>query len=130
MLDPHYSKASAHYRSLAVSSQTESADPHALVAMLYEELLLCIDVLTLRAGRERSLTNDEQAHRARGIILALRAGLDFESGGGLALTLDGLYDALSSEFGERLAEPDPQRFAELRAGILSLTSAWKAIIEP
>jgi flagellin-specific chaperone FliS len=48
----------------------------------------------------------------------------------LALTLDGLYDALSSEFEERLSDPDPQRFAELRAGVLSLTSAWKAIIEP
>lgn len=130
MLDPHYGKASAHYRSLALSSQTESAEPHALVAMLYEELLLCIDVLTLRAGRERSLTDDEQAHRARGIILALRAGLDFESGGELALTLDGLYDALSSEFEERLAEPDPQRFAELRAGVDSVASAWKAIADP
>ncbi|MGC1470810.1 MAG: flagellar export chaperone FliS [Sphingorhabdus sp.] len=129
MLDPHYCKASAHYRALALSSQTESADPHTLVAMLYDELLLCIDVLTLRASRDRPLTDDEQAHRTRGIIIALRAGLDFESGGELALTLDNLYDALSSEFEERLAEPDPQRFAELRAGILSLTSAWKAIAD-
>ena len=130
MLDPHYSKASAHYRSLAVSSQTESADPHALVAMLYDELLMCIDVLTLRARRERPLTDDEQAHRARGIILSLRAGLDFESGGELAFTLDGLYDALASEFEERLSSPDPQRFAELRAGVESLASAWRTIADP
>lgn len=130
MLDPHYSKASAHYRSLAVSSQTERADPHALVAMLYDELLMCIDVLTLRASRALSLTNDEQAHRARGIILTLRAGLDFESGADLAYTLDGLYDALAAEFEERLAYPDPQRFAELRAGLESLASAWRAIADP
>lgn len=130
MLQPNYSKASAHYRSLALSSQAESANPHALVAMLYDELLLCIDVLTLRASRVQSLADDEQAHRARGIVIALRAGLDFESGGELALTLDGLYDALSSEFEERLAELDPQRFAELRAGVDSVASAWKAIADP
>lgn len=98
--------------------------------MLYDELLLCIDVLTLRASRVQSLADDEQAHRARGIVIALRAGLDFESGGELALTLDGLYDALSSEFEERLAELDPQRFAELRAGVDSVASAWKAIADP
>ena len=129
MLDPHYSKASAHYRSLAVAGQTESAGPHILVAMLYDELLLCIDVLPLRAGRERSLSDDEQAHRARGIIIALRAGLDFESGGELAFTLDGLYDALASEFEKRLANPEAQRFAELRAGVESVASAWKAIAD-
>jgi flagellar protein FliS len=129
MLDPHYSTASAHYRSLAVAGQTESAGPHILVAMLYDELLLCIDVLTLRAGRERSLSDDEQAHRARGIIIALRAGLDFESGGELALTLDGLYAALSNELDQRLAEPDPTRFSELRAGVEAVALAWNAIAD-
>lgn len=127
MLDTSYSKASAHYRSLALTGQTESANPHALVAMLYDELLLCVDVLTLRANRRTSLINDEQAHRARGIIVALRSGLNFESGGELAYSLDGLYDALAGELEERLSKPEPQRFSELRAGVESLASAWKAI---
>lgn len=130
MLDLNYSKASAHYRALALSGQTEGANPHALVAMLYDELLLCIDVLAMRAKRETSLIDDEQAHRARAIVIALRAGLDFESGGDLARTLDTLYDAVSSELEERLSTPDPQRFAELRTGILSLASAWAAIASP
>lgn len=127
MLQPNYSKASAHYRSLALSSQTENANPHALVAMLYEELLLCIDVLTLRASRVQSLADDEQAHRARGIVIALRAGLDFESGGELAFTLDGLYDALAAEIEEKLSAADPVGFTELRAGVESIALAWKAI---
>ena len=127
MLQPNYSKASAHYRSLALSSQTESANPHALVAMLYEELLLCIDVLTLRASRVQSLADDEQAHRARGIVIALRAGLDFESGGELAFTLDGLYDALAAEIEEKLSAADQVGFTELRAGVESIALAWKSI---
>jgi flagellar protein FliS len=97
--------------------------------MLYDELLLCIDVLTLRASREAVLADDEQAHRARGIVIALRAGLDFESGGELAHTLDGLYDALAAELEEKLAAADPNRFSELRAGVESIASAWKAIAE-
>lgn len=129
MLDRNYSRASAHYRSLALASQTESANPHALVAMLYDELLLCIDVLTLRAGKVSALGDDEQAHRVRSIILALRAGLDFEQGSDLAHRLDGLYDALASEFEEQLASPDPLRFGELRAGVQSLASAWGAIAD-
>lgn len=129
MFDQNFSKASAHYRALALSGKTESANPHALVAMLYEELLLCIDVLTIRAKREESLIHDEQAHRARGIIIALRSGLDFESGGDLAYTLDGLYAALASELEAKLAAPSPVRFTELRAGIGSIASAWSAITE-
>jgi flagellar protein FliS len=129
MLASSYNKASAHYRSLAAAGQAESADPHSLVAMLYDELLLCIDVLTMRAQRGSSLNDDEQAHRARGIIIALRAGLDFEAGGDLAFTLDALYDALSKEFEERLSMPVPQQFTELRAGVESLANAWSAIAD-
>lgn len=127
--NPHYSKATAHYRSLALTGQTESADPHTLVAMLYDELLLCLDVLVRRAERHRTLVGDEQAHRARSIILALRAGLDFGSGGQLALTLDSLYDALSRELEERLSAPDPLRLTELRAGVQSLAAAWRTIAD-
>jgi flagellar protein FliS len=128
MLQIPNSKATAHYRALELQSQIEQADPHSLVAMLYDELLLCIDVLTLRARLNHPLTDDEQAHRARSIILSLRSGLDVEDGGEIATQLDGLYAALSSELEEQLATPDPLRFSELRAGIETLASAWTAII--
>jgi flagellar secretion chaperone FliS len=128
MLHVSHSKATAHYRALELQSQVESADPHSLVAMLYDELLLCIDVLTLRARSGDPLNDDEQAHRARSIILSLRSGLDID-GGELATMLDGLYAALASELEERLAAPDPLRFSELKAGVESLASAWAAIVE-
>jgi flagellar secretion chaperone FliS len=124
-----HSKATAHYRTLELQSQVECANPHSLVAMLYEELLLCIDVLTLRACNGDPLIDDEQAHRARSIILSLRSGLDIDGGGALATMLDGLYAALASELEERLATPDPLRFSELKAGVESLASAWAAIVE-
>jgi flagellar protein FliS len=129
MLHFTHSKATAHYRALELQSQIESADPHSLVVMLYDELLLCIDVLTLRARSGDLLTDDEQAHRARAIILSLRSGLDIDGGGELATMLDGLYAALASELEEHLAAPDPLRFSELKAGVKSLASAWAAIVD-
>jgi flagellar protein FliS len=129
MLHVSHSKATAHYRALELQSQVESADPHSLVTMLYDELLLCVDVLTLRARSGDPLTDDEQAHRARSIILSLRSGLDVDGGGELATMLDGLYSALASELEEHLAAPDPLRFSELKAGIGSLASAWAAIVD-
>ena len=128
MLNPDYSKASAHYRTLALSSQIESADPHHLVALLYEELLICINILTVQASKCDNLLLNPQAHRARSIIVALRAGLNFESVE-LAETLGSLYAALASELEDRLANPEPARFAELRAGVESLAAAWRAIAE-
>ncbi len=127
MQHARYHEASTHYRSLELTARIENADPHSLVIMLYEELLLCIDVLTIRAASVPCLTNDLQAHRARAVILSLRSGLDFRSGGELAVTLDGLYAALASELEDHLANPDTARFAELKAGIGSLLSAWEAI---
>ena len=125
---PDYSAASAHYRSLEIGSRIESADPHALVAMLYEELLLCLNILTMEAAGNGTLLASPHAHRARGIVVSLRAGLDFESGGELAATLGGLYAALAAELEDRLADPDPLRFNELRAGVASLAAAWEAIV--
>jgi flagellar secretion chaperone FliS len=127
MFNPSYAQASAHYRQLALSSEIESADPHALVVMLYDELLLCIDVLALQSRDGRPLTADPQGHRARAIVLALQSGLDYESGGELAAMLGGLYSALAAELDERLAKPDPLRFSELRAGVQSVAAAWEQV---
>jgi flagellin-specific chaperone FliS len=128
MLNPNYAKASAHYRTLALSAQIENVEPHVRVALLYQELLLCINILTVQASKCDTLLLDPQAHRARSIIVALRAGLNFESGE-LAETLAGLYAALASELEDRLANPDPLRFAELRAGVESIAAAWNAIAD-
>lgn len=128
MLNPDYAKASAHYRALALSAQIQSADPYARVARLYKELLLCINMLTVQASKCDNLHLDPQAHQARAIIVALRAGFNFESDE-LAETLAGLYAALASELEDRLAKPNALRFAELRAGIESIASAWQAIAE-
>jgi flagellin-specific chaperone FliS len=94
--------------------------------MLYDELQLCIQVLTVRAQTGPRLIDDPQAHRARSIILSLRSGLDFNASA-LATSLDALYAALMVELDERLAHPEPERISELGSAVDTLAQAWRAI---
>ncbi|MBP6580506.1 MAG: flagellar protein FliS [Sphingorhabdus sp.] len=126
MLHAKFDEASAQYRSLALQAEIDRADPHRLVAMLYDELQLCIQVLTVRAQTGQRLTDDPQAHRARSIILSLRSGLDFNASA-LATSLDALYAALAVELDERLAHPEPERILELGSAVDTLAQAWRAI---
>ena len=126
MLHAKFDEASAQYRSLALQAEIDRADPHRLVAMLYDELQLCIQVLTVRAQTGQRLTDDPQAHRARSIILSLRSGLDFNASA-LASSLDALYAALAVELDERLAHPEPERISELGSAVDTLEQAWRAI---
>ena len=126
MLQAKFDEASAQYRSLALQAEIDRADPHRLVAMLYDELQLCIQVLNVRAQTGQRLTDDPQAHRARSIILSLRSGLDFNASA-LATSLDALYAALAVELDERLAHPETERISELGSAVDTLAQAWRAI---
>ena len=125
--NPRFGRASDQYRSMELSSRIESADPHMLVSILYDELLICIDVLAAAAARGQVLASNEYAHKARAILLSLQSGLDFDQGGDLALMLAGLYGAISEELNARIADGNVDRMAELRIAIESVVHAWNEI---
>ena len=122
-----YGRASAHYREMEIASRVESADPHALVVILYDELLCCIDVLAAAARRGQSLAANRHAHKARAILVSLRSGLDFGSGGDLAPMLASVYAAASEELEARIADGNIDRIGELRSAIESVALAWNEI---
>lgn len=122
-----YGRASDHYRSMDISSRVAGADPHSLVAILYDELLSCIDVMGAVAARGQLLAPNGQTHRARAILVALQSGLDFDSGGDLAPMLASVYAAVSEELEARVADGDVARIGELRGAIESVAHAWDDI---
>jgi flagellar secretion chaperone FliS len=122
-----YGQASDHYRSMDISSRVAVADPHALVSILYDELLTCVDVLAAAAGRGQLLSGQTHAHRARAILISLQSGLDFGQGGELAPMLAGLYGAISEELNDRIADSNIDRLGELRSAIESVAHAWNDI---
>ena len=96
-----------------------------LVAMLYEELSVVLDVFA-RIVESDSRRAIQQHERADSILHALEAGLDYLGGGELARSLGGIYRQmrrrlLAARSGDRAA------LAEVRAGVSSLAAAWSAI---
>ncbi len=125
--NPRFGRASDQYRSMELSSRIESADPHRLVSILYDELLICVDVLAAAAARRQALATNNYAHKARAILLSLQSGLDFDLGGDLAPMLAGLYGAISEELEARIVDGNVDRMTELRIAIESVVHAWNEI---
>src|SRR3546814_2211655 len=79
--------ASRRYAAIDTGSKVEGANPHQLVKILFDELLLAIDssIVADKAG-DRSKCSEKQA-RALSILHALESSLDFDKGGQVALGL-------------------------------------------
>lgn len=83
--------ASRRYAAVHTGSRIESATPHELVKILFDELLLAIDAAVLaHAASDMAKFNDKHA-RAMSIIHALESSLDFERGGQVAISLAQIY---------------------------------------
>src|SRR3546814_11918372 len=83
--------ASRRYAAIDTGSKVEGANPHQLVKILFDELLLAIDssIVADKAG-DRSKCSEKQA-RALSILHALESSLDFDKGGQVALGLAQIY---------------------------------------
>lgn len=83
--------ASRRYAAVDTGSRVEGANPHQLVKILFDELLLAIDsaIISDRNG-DRGKCSEKQA-RALSIIHALESSLDFDRGGQVAMGLAQIY---------------------------------------
>ena len=116
-----------HYQDLALSSRLEAATPHALVSLLYEELIITLDVLKAATANRPSPKPGSSAARASSILVSLEASLDFEQGGQLAQTLAGIYRTMQAELTLVIRHQDQARLAVLREGVTDLYQAWRQI---
>ncbi|MBP6031215.1 MAG: flagellar protein FliS [Sphingobium sp.] len=83
--------ASRRYAAVHAGSRIESATPHGLVRILFEELLLAIDAAALAMERgDRPKANDKYI-RSLSIIHALDSSLDLDNGGDIAVGLAQIY---------------------------------------
>ncbi|MGE4323258.1 MAG: flagellar export chaperone FliS [Sphingobium sp.] len=83
--------AARRYAAVHSGSRIEGATPHALVRILFDELLLALDTAALaeRSG-DRVKVSDKQA-RAMSILFALESSLDHDKGGDIAAGLARIY---------------------------------------
>jgi flagellar secretion chaperone FliS len=124
---PNVLRAQSQYKSLELASRVEGASPHALVAILYEELLRSLDVLGAALRQGKDIAREPSAARVRSILTALSASLDFDQGGGVARTLAGVYRAMTMTLAEAIASGDGAKLTELRDGIATISESWQRL---
>jgi flagellar secretion chaperone FliS len=115
------------YRIMELSSKLESADPHGLVSILYDELMRSLDIVAamLKPGCIGLLT--VHVTRAKSILLALAGSLDFEEGREIAEILSPIYRAMILQIGQIVETNDTARLSELRSGLRDISAAWNAL---
>lgn len=119
--------AMRHYESLALSSRLLASNPHELVCVLYEELGRALDVARIALAQNQLETARKRFDRARTILIALEAGLDFAAGGDLARTLAAIYKSMQRELARCIAEQDEAGLAALRNGVAEIHNSWRQI---
>jgi flagellar protein FliS len=121
--------AKARYQRVDVSSRVEGADPHELVAMLYEELLRSLDAMALATERGDYVQRGERQARALRLISGLETSLDFDQGGDIAAGLARIYREARRLVIAGGREGDLAKVVQAREMLAGIAEAWAGIRE-
>ena len=119
--------ACSRYQSLELTSRLDGADAHSLVSILYEELQRAIDIAALAVRQSKLQASNKQIERARSILIALQASLDFKLGGSLAVVLATVYRAMHKELSNLSAHNSHTKLDGLSEGIREISTAWASL---
>jgi flagellar protein FliS len=106
-------------------SAVEGADPLHLVQILFDELIVSLDLgeRSIRAGDERR----KSAHlsRALSILDALEHSLDHEAGGPVASGLAEIYRFARRELGAAIARSSVDHLRAAAEPLVEIATAWR-----
>jgi flagellar protein FliS len=119
--------ARSRYQIVDVESRVESASPHRLIAILFDELLKAIEIMQAAQSVGNRAKMIAKQSLAANILLALETSLDFRTGGELAVNLAHVYRE-----GRRLVqqggrEDRPEMVEDARVMLADIASAWEQI---
>jgi flagellar protein FliS len=119
--------AARRYAAVHSGSRIEGATPHALVKVLFDELLLALDAAALaERNGDRIKVSDKQA-RAMSILFALESSLDFDRGGDIATGLAQIYREARRLLLTGAKERKPEPVEQARVMIGEIAEAWNQI---
>ena len=119
--------AHAHYQSVDLRSRIESASPHQLVQIMYEELLKSLDAMAVAARRKDFGQRGERQSRALSILNGLETSLDFDKGGEIARGLATIYRETRRLIIAGARDNDVEQIVHARELLEEIASAWGAI---
>jgi len=112
---------------LELKSRVESASPHGLVGLMYEELIRSLDLVLHSVKKGHNLSGNSHMAKAVSIIVALEGSIDFDAGGDLAPTLARVYAACRKGLNEAAKSNDEKKLTEVRDAISDIYYAWQAL---
>jgi len=124
MAFPPNSAKLAAYRSTAVHSGVDAADPHRLIVMMMDGALERIATARGLMSHGASAEKAQLLHRAVAIIDELRNSLDFKAGGALATNLDSLYEYMCQRLMQANASNKPEWLDEVSRLLTEIRAAW------
>lgn len=112
------------YRRIDAAGRTATADGPALVQLLYQELVAALRAAAWACEHGRHAARSERVQRATAILFALDAGLDFESGGEVSVTLARLYAGARATVIKAAIGTDPAPFRDTADTLEEIAGAW------
>jgi flagellar secretion chaperone FliS len=126
------SRSAAHaYANVGLETGVVAASPHQLIIMLYEGAELAVR-MAIRHLNDGDLARKSAAiSKASSIILeGLRAALDPQQGGAIALQLDALYDYMNKRLMLAHLNNQTAPLEEVLGLLRELHAAWQQIDTP
>lgn len=116
------------YAKVGIETGVVAATPHKLIAMLFDGAKMALDKAYLHIQKKEIAAKGRAISHAISIINdGLRASLNKEVGGEIALSLDALYEYMANRLVEANLKNDLGILAEVSNLIVELREAWLAI---
>ena len=117
----------ATYRQVDLAGRTGGADPHALIAMLYEQGISALRSAGWAAEKRKFDVKSERVARATAVLFALESGLDFERGGDVSKALATFYHGLRQQILQASLGTDPAPFRDAANSLEEIAGAWSSV---
>ena len=122
-----FGAARARYQRVDVTSRVEGANPHQLVAILYDELLQALDTMAVAIARGDLNQRGERQARALRLLSGLETSLDFDQGGDIAVGLAKIYREARRLVIAAARENQAPLLAQARDMLAEVAGAWSEI---
>jgi len=121
-------RGAAAYANVGMETGVMSASPHKLIVMLFEGAMLHVTLAKQHIEARQTALKGKEISRAIAFIEnGLRASLNKNVGGELALKLDGLYAYMSKRLIAANTDNDTEILDEVYRLLGELKEAWDAI---
>ncbi len=118
----------ATYRQIEIAGKTASAtDGPALVQLLYDQAISALRGAAWAAENGNYAMKSDKVTRATAILFALEAGLDFDAGGEVSVTLARLYAGARATVVNAAIGVDPRPFNNVADTLEEIGAAWRTV---